>query len=173
MPYDNVAKIKDRVDVVDLVGSYLKLQKAGVNHKANCPFHNEKSPSFFVSPERQTWRCFGCNLGGDIFTFIQQIEGVEFPEALRMLAARAGVELTRFAPANPEYHNAKARLYEICELSAKFYQKQLSESSAGKEVLEYLKNRGLTKESIEKFRIGYAPDAWTGLTDFLIKKYKA
>ena len=159
--------------MVDLVGSYLKLQKAGINHKAKCPFHNEKSPSFFVSPERQTWRCFGCNLGGDIFSFVQQIEGVEFPEALRMLAARAGVELTRFAPTNPEYHNAKARLYEICELAAKFYQKQLHESVAGKAALAYLKDRGMADESIVKFRIGFAPDTWTALTDFLIKKYQA
>src|SRR3989338_2589691 len=161
MPDDNVSKIKDRVDVVDLVGSYLKLQKAGVNYKAKCPFHNEKSPSFFVSPERQTWRCFGCNVGGDIFSFVQQIEGVEFPEALRMLAARAGIELTRFTPSNPEYHNAKARLYEICELATKFYSKQLQESAHGKEALQYLKQRGVTDESIAKFRIGLAPDTWT------------
>ena len=173
MPDDNVSKIKDRVDVVDLVGSYLKLQKAGVNYKAKCPFHNEKSPSFFVSPERQTWRCFGCSVGGDIFSFVQQIEGVEFPEALRTLAARAGVELTRFAPANPEYHNAKARLYEICELGAKFYQKQLHESATGKTALKYLKDREMSDESIAKFRIGWAPDTWTALTDFLIKKYQA
>src|SRR3989338_6637338 len=115
---DKISKIKERVDVADLIGSYIKLTKAGVNYKARCPFHNEKSPSFYVSPERQIWHCFGCNLGGDIFGFVKQIEGVEFPEALRILAARAGVTLTYV---RPELQSNKASLYEISELASKFF----------------------------------------------------
>jgi len=168
---DNISKIKDKVDVVDLVQSYVKLQKAGVNYKARCPFHNEKSGSFFVSPERQIWHCFGCGLGGDIFGFIKQIEGVEFPEALRILATRAGVELSTWKP-NPEYQNAKTRLLEISELAAKFFGKQLHESTSGKKALAYLKDRGLTDESIAKFKLGYAPETWDGLGNFLAKTYE-
>ncbi len=168
---DNIAKIKDKVDIVDLVGSYIKLQKAGVNYKAQCPFHNEKSGSFFVSPERQIWHCFGCSLGGDIFGFVKQIEGVEFPEALRILATRAGVELSGYKP-NPEFQNAKTHLLEISELAAKFFGKQLHESTPGKAALAYLKDRGLTDESIAQFKLGYAPESWDGLGNFLARKYE-
>ena len=114
---DNVSKIKDRLDIVDIISGYLKLVKAGQNFKARCPFHNEKTPSFVVSPERQVWHCFGCSKGGDMFSFIQEIEGVEFIEALRILAAKAGIELESFDPA---VKDDKARLYEVCEAPAKF-----------------------------------------------------
>lgn len=166
---DNISKIKEKVDIVDLINSYVKLTKAGMNWKAQCPFHNEKSGSFFVSPERQIWHCFGCGLGGDIFGFVKQIEGVEFPEALRILAARAGIELSTFRP-NPEYQNAKTRLYEISELASKFFGKQLHESVVGKTALAYLKDRGLNDQSIATFRLGYAPDSWSGLTNFLYSR---
>ncbi len=162
-----VQKIKDRIDVVEVIGSYIKLQKAGQNYKALCPFHSEKTPSFFVSPSKQVWKCFGCGKGGDAFTFIQEIEGVDFGDALRMLARKAGVELESF---NPELKTERTRLYEIVELSAKFFEKQLKESVAGKRAKEYLAKRGVKEETIKKWRLGYAPNEWRALSDFLVSK---
>lgn len=161
---DNVSKIKDRLGIVDVVSGYLKLQKAGANFKAPCPFHNEKTPSFFVSPERQVWKCFGCGKGGDIFTFIKEIEGVEFPEAIKILALRAGIELETFDHA---INDSKNRLYQICELAARFFEKQLNYSNVGQQAVEYLKNRGLKEATINKFRLGFSPNTWDSLTKYL------
>lgn len=161
---DNVSKIKDRLSVVDVVSGYLKLQKAGANFKTPCPFHNEKTPSFFVSPERQVWKCFGCGAGGDIFSFVQQMEGVEFPEALRILAARAGVELEAF---DSTIKDSKDRLYQICESSARFFEKQLRDSHAGSLAVEYLKNRGLEETTMAKFRLGFIQNTWGSLSGYL------
>ena len=161
---DHVEQIKSRLDIVDVISGYLKLQKSGVNFKARCPFHNEKSGSFFVSPERQIWHCFGCSKGGDMFGFIKEIEGVEFLEALRTLAARAGVQLERIDPA---IRDRKTKLLEICELSAKFFEKQLWHSDAGQKALAYLRERGLTDETIKEFRLGFAPNDWQSLGKFL------
>ena len=161
---DNISKIKDRLNVVDVVSGYLKLHKAGVNFKAPCPFHNEKTPSFFVSPERQIWHCFGCQKGGDIFAFIKEMEGVEFPEALRILAARAGIELEEFDSA---IKDSKDCLYQICELSARFFEKQLGRSDTGQRAVGYLKSRGLEEATMAKFRLGFAPNTWDALSIYL------
>ena len=165
---DNVSKIKDRLDVVDVISGYLKLQKAGMNFKARCPFHNEKTPSFVVSPERQVWHCFGCSKGGDMFTFVEDIEGVEFLEALRILAIKAGVELSVSAKGGSAFggKNDKTRLYEICESATKFFEKQFN-SSSGKLALEYLKKRGVLDSTILEFRLGFAPNDWNALGTFL------
>ena len=161
---DNISQIKDRLSVVDVISGYIKVQKSGINFKARCPFHNEKTPSFYISPERQIWHCFGCQKGGDIFGFVKEIEGVEFPEALRILAQRAGVKLESF---DPTVQDAKAVLYEICETAARFFEKQLHGSSVGKKALAYLKDRGLHESTSREFRLGFAPEGWHNLSNFL------
>ncbi|MDO8265172.1 MAG: DNA primase, partial [Candidatus Parcubacteria bacterium] len=159
-----IEEIKNRIDVVELIQQYLKLQKAGINYRGVCPFHSEKKPSFFVSPARQIWHCFGCQAGGDIFKFIMMIEGTEFKDALRLLAQKAGVELKK---EDPKIISERHRLYDICELATRFFEKQL-ESATGQTVKKYLLDRGITEESIKKWRLGYAPETWQGLSDFLV-----
>jgi len=161
---DNVQQIKERLNVVDVISGYLKLNKAGVNYKALCPFHNEKTPSFMVSLPRQSWHCFGCGEGGDIFTFIQKIEGVEFPEALKILAEKAGVVLERV---DPKLKTEKDRVLEICEKAAQFFTESFSHGPRNGELLSYLKKRGLNETVISDWRLGYAPDSWDSLLNFL------
>ena len=162
-----IEEIKNKLNVLDVVGSYMKLTKTGINYRGVCPFHPEKTPSFFVNPTRQMWHCFGCGAGFSIFDFVMKIEGVEFGDALRILANKAGVELKR---ENVQLRTERQRLYEICELACLFFEKQLEGSPVGKEAEEYLLKRGITKESIKKWRLGYSPDTWNSLTDFLVGK---
>ncbi len=154
-----VEDIKSRIDIVELIQSYTRLHKAGINYKANCPFHTEKTPSFFVSPARQIWHCFGCGKGGDQFKFVMEIEGHDFPEALRMLAQRAGVVLKREDPAIRSERN---RLYDLCEEATKTFERNLSLTPAAR---AYLKKRGVAEATLQEFRIGFAPQSW----DFLLK----
>ena len=157
----NVEQIKEVLTIEEVVGQYVELKAAGSNLKGKCPFHAEKTPSFIVSPMRDTYHCFGCGVGGDIFTFIQEIEGLDFRGSLKMLADKAGVELTFEQGVQKD---DKDTLFSILESVTNYYVSNLKEN---KKALEYLKERGLTKETIESFRIGFAPDGWNGVLDHL------
>jgi DNA primase len=154
-------EIKSRIDIVDLVGESVKLRRAGKNFSGLCPFHNEKTPSFIVSPDRQTWHCFGqCGEGGDIFKFVMKKEGWDFKEALRYLADRAGIKLETYKAQAPEEKEAHERLRTLLDEAVTFYRYHLS-TPAGKFVLDYIHDkRHLTDETIETFGLGYAPQGW-------------
>ena len=164
---DVIEEIKNRLDIVDVISSYLRLQKAGSNYRASCPFHSEKKPSFFVSPRLQIFKCFGCGKAGDIFKFVMEIEKVDFKEALKILAEKAGVQLP--SEKEKEGFGEKARFYKICELATRFFERQL-ESKTGKKVIEYLLGRKINMDSIRKWRLGWAPDTKSSLIDFLKMK---
>lgn len=164
---DDVELIKEKLNIVDLIQEYLPLKKSGVNFKANCPFHSEKTPSFMVSPERQIFKCFGCEKGGDIFRFLMEKEGLDFKEALEILAKKAGVSLQR-RPTDKK--DSKERLFEANLKAQEFFHYILTKHKFGQSALEYLQNRGLKSETIEAFGVGYAPNSWQSLADFLIKR---
>jgi len=157
----SVEKIKERLSIVDVVGSYLKLDRAGNNLKAKCPFHNEKTPSFFVSPDRGSYYCFGCGAKGDIFSFVEEFEGIDFMGALKILAERAGIELEKYEPGKVE---KKDKLFKLLEESTKFFVGCLQEETIPK---EYLKKRGLTEKTIKDWQIGYANDDWHKVSEYL------
>ncbi|PIR68163.1 DNA primase [Candidatus Nomurabacteria bacterium CG10_big_fil_rev_8_21_14_0_10_35_16] len=156
-----VDQIKERLSIEEVVSSYIKLDKAGSNLKAKCPFHNEKTPSFFISPDRGTYYCFGCGASGDIFSFVEEFEGLDFKGALKLLAARAGIELSNYSK---EKASEKDKLLKAMETATSHFIKNLANNT---EVLNYLKSRGLEEKSIKDFKIGFAKDAWRDLYDFL------
>ena len=161
----NVEKIKDKLSISDVVGEYVTLKRAGRTFIAKCPFHNEKTPSFHVSPERGTYKCFGCGEGGDIFTFVEKMEGIDFPTALRQLADKAGVKLERQFNATPEHKEHDERLREVCEEATKFFQSKLSQRN---DVHEYLRSRGVHDDTIGVWRLGYASAAWEEVSKHLV-----
>ena len=159
-----VEQIKERLSIVDVVSTYIKIEKAGVNFKARCPFHNERTASFFVSPGRNTYHCFGCNRGGDIFSFVEEIEGVSFPEALEILGNKAGVNIDLKSP-----RSNNGIYYKILEEAVKFYAENLKNNE---QAMNYLMSRGLNPKTIEEFKLGFAPNDWrTLLTQLRSKKF--
>jgi DNA primase len=160
-----VEQIKEKLGIVDVVSQYLKLEKAGSNFRARCPFHNEKTPSFFVSPTRSSYYCFGCNAKGDIFSFVEQFEGLDFVGALKVLGEKAGVQIV-FEKSQEK--DERARLYGIMEAANMFFEENLKKE---KTVQEYLNERGLKEKTITDWRIGYANDTWSSLHDHLKKTY--
>jgi DNA primase len=157
-----IEEIKSRLDLADFLRGYLELRPAGKNFKALCPFHKEKTPSFMVSPDRQIWHCFGCGQGGDVFGFLMKHDNLEFYEALKVLAEKAGVELKAISPADQREFGV---LYDLNQAAADFFKTSLGQSAAGR---EYLLSRGLRKETIENFSIGFAPNNFEDLTLRLI-----
>jgi len=153
-------EIKSKLDIVDVIKDYIPLKAAGVNFRANCPFHHEKSPSFIVSPEKQIWHCFGCGKGGDIFGFVMEMEGLSFIEALRAMASKAGVVLKR---EDPKISSERNRILDIMETAAAYYHNMFLENSGAEKIREYLSGRGLKDETIERWQIGYSPDSWDDL----------
>lgn len=160
----SVQKIKERLSIVDVISSYLTVEKVGKNYKAKCPFHNEKTPSFFISPERGSYYCFGCSAKGDIFSFVEHFEGTDFMGSLKILAERAGVELSTYRSKEKDKTDI---YYEIMEAAASFFEKKFANNA---EARSYLLGRGLNDTSIKNFRIGYAPESWSEISDYLTGK---
>ena len=157
----DVNTIKERLDIAEVVSGYVKLEKAGAGLRARCPFHNEKTPSFFVSPTRQNFYCFGCGAKGDIFTFVEQVEGLEFRDALRLLAEKAGVELDY---QRGESRTEKDNVLEVLEKATLFFEKELAKSKLAR---SYITSRGISNATVKSWRIGYAPDDWRLLFSYL------
>lgn len=167
--YDNrvTREISERLDIVDIVGETVKLNRKGNRYWGLCPFHAEKTPSFSVTPERNMFYCFGCHTGGDIFSFVMKRDGLDFKEALEMLAARAGIKLVS-TPANREQEHKK-RVIEVNQAAAEFYHQMLL-SQQGSLAQKYLEKRGIKPETVSTYKLGFAPDQWNTLEEYLLKK---
>src|SRR3989338_7994032 len=164
MAGDTVQQIKDRLSIVDVVSQYVKLERAGASLRARCTFHAERTPSFHVSPDRGTYHCFGCNVGGDIFSFVEAIEGLDFKWALKVLAEKAGVELV-YERGGKEKTDERARLFELMEVATIFYTSRLTDAAK-----KYLKERGMSDATVQEFRLGLAGDSWSEASEYLKAK---
>ncbi|MDP1709791.1 MAG: DNA primase [Candidatus Komeilibacteria bacterium] len=161
-------QIKERIDIIDLIREYVpELKKAGISWKARCPFHQEKTPSFVVSPDKGIWHCFGCSNGGDIFAFIKQAEGLEFPDALRLLAKRAGVKLETV---DRHAESERGRILDMIQLAARWYHEALLQAKSAAVAREYIKSRGLDDKTVADWQLGFAPDAWDALLKYLTSR---
>lgn len=172
-PDSTLEEIRDRVDIVELIGQYVQLKKTGKNYSGLCPFHKEKSASFSVEPNKQFFYCFACSKGGNIFTFLTQFEGISFPEAVRRLAKRAGVEIKEEAfvkRSNGQRTEDHSRVYAVLELAAKYYQHLLTEKKEYRLALDYIQARGISRKTIDLFRIGVSPQGYQGFQEIAHKR---
>jgi DNA primase len=166
-----ITEVKQRLDIVDFVSEYVTLQKAGRNFKGLCPFHSEKHASFFVFPEQQSWHCFGaCGTGGDIFSFVMRKEGIDFGQALRLLAQRGGITLSPLEASSKVEDEKKEKLFQINEAATEYYRHLLSSTKVGEAARSYLARRKITSETIKEFRLGFSPDSWETLKNYLLGK---
>jgi len=172
IPEETIQEIRERTDIVEVVSGYLPLKHSGANHLGLCPFHGEKTPSFNVNSTRQIFHCFGCGVGGNVFAFLMRIEGLSFPEAVRRLGERVGVEVPEEAPSPAEQRRREEeeRLTRINEVACEFYQQILLDAPEGAAARSYLRQRGYDGETARRFRLGYAPDGWDLLARHLTQK---
>jgi len=161
-----IDEVKQKIDIVDVVGQYVRLTKSGRTLRGLCPFHSEKHPSFFVYPEQQSWHCFGaCNTGGDVFSFVMKKEGIDFGETLRLLAQKAGVTLsTKSEPKAKE----KERLYQVNQAAAQYFHDLLLQSPESEKARSYVASRGLSIKTVTEFQLGVSPNKWEALKQHLL-----
>ena len=168
-----IEAIKAKIDVAEEVGLIVALRKSGKSLQGLCPFHNERTPSFYVFPESQTWRCFGCNEGGDVFTFVEKQQGLDFRDALHYLAEKAGIAVEEYGSANPEQereiHALKEKLRKLNEEAALWFHQMLLRAKDAAEARAYVQSRGISAESVMSFSLGYAPEGWDGLSKYLTR----
>ncbi|MEW6230049.1 MAG: CHC2 zinc finger domain-containing protein, partial [Bacillota bacterium] len=164
IPDELVAEVLDRVDIAELIGEYVRLEKKGRSLWGLCPFHQEKTPSFSVTPDKQMFYCFGCGVGGNAYKFIMLKENLDFPESVRFLAGRVGIRIPEYQPAAVRKHE---RLWGANALAAEFYQSVLEREAVAEGARQYLARRGLSVETLRKFQLGYAPPRWDALLEFL------
>jgi DNA primase len=167
IPDNIIDQVQEKTDIVETISRYIPLKKIGRNYKTTCPFHSEKTPSFIVSPDKQIYHCFGCGAGGNVFSFVMRYENLQFPEAVEMLADKAGVKLPRMSGGRDDNNSFAAQLYKINADASVFFQSSLADNGFAK---DYLASRGVGKEAIERFKIGYAPNSWEALLNYFKAK---
>ncbi|MXW64051.1 MAG: DNA primase [Bacteroidetes bacterium SB0668_bin_1] len=160
---DTIAEVRAASDIVDVVSDYVRLKKKGSNFFGLCPFHEEKTPSFSVNPELEIFKCFGCGAGGDVFRFVMEVEGMSFPESVRTLAEKAGIELPEEGATSRERADAMEAVYGALRFAARFFYGQLTQADSGRKALEYMQRRGYSNAIIREFGVGYAPEGWNRL----------
>lgn len=172
IPEEIIQEIRDRTDIVEVVSSYLPLKRSGANNQGLCPFHSEKTPSFNVNSTRQIFHCFGCGVGGNVFTFLMRMEGLAFPEAVRRLGEKAGVEVPdeQMTPAEEQRRQEREKLARVNEVAADFYHQLLLDGDEAAPARRYLRQRGFDAEAVRFFKLGYAPEQWDGLAKHLKQK---
>jgi DNA primase len=169
IPENIIDQVRERTDIVEVISRYIPLKRSGRNFKAPCPFHHEKTPSFMVSPVKQIYHCFGCGAGGNVFSFLMKHERMEFPEAVRELAKKAGVTVPEFTKQDKARDSLTEKLYSINNTALSFYSSQLLSEKHSAAARQYIADRRLSARTAEDFKLGYAPRSWTGLLDYLKK----
>lgn len=170
IPEHILNEIQDKCDIVEVISGYIPLHPAGRNFKAVCPFHHEKTPSFIVSPDKQIYHCFGCNSGGNVFNFVKEHEKIDFIEAVKMLAEKAGVKLPEYKRENSEDASFAGTAYSINDIAASFYGNALAKSIASSDARRYIEKRGIEDAVVKKFRLGYTDNSWKSLVDYLTQR---